>query len=86
MLSHAFGMPQAPDESVERWHARALKECLAAGEAWGALSRRTVTIGAVFAGDVFGPVDEDYATVFASLNAARVELLAAADELGRTHR
>ena len=76
-------MPQRAEETLERWHHRALEECLATGDALGLLGQRRITLADALAGNVFGPVDAEYAAVYAKLEVARVDLLAAVAEIRR---
>jgi hypothetical protein len=77
----AGGMPRHDDETIEHWHTRAWRECQNASDAFELLGQRKITMANALAGDVFGPPDAEFIAVFDRLEAARVDLLAAADEL-----
>jgi hypothetical protein len=77
-------MPQLAEETIEQWHRRALEECIANGDALELLGQRRITIADALTGNVFGPVDAEYAAVCARLEVARVDLLAAVAEIKRS--
>jgi hypothetical protein len=74
-------MARRSEETIVQWHARAVQECRDASDAFGLLGQRRVTISDALAGNVFGRVDAAFDAVFARLEAARLDLLAAVGEL-----